>query len=552
TASNLRVLLPDDNELSYMVYPSIGILDAPALLLIAGIVICLLVAGYLHPLPLLSPVAHAIATLPHGIPEPAHRMAILRAGWLFSAVLMLFYAAVPVCETRTLLSFSAVYPVHVAAYMLFAIASGLLLLISLIQPAALFNTLESIVRQTPRIVMLGIVFLFWWLIFTLLAMWGYRLPVTGVLLVGFWPAAAGYFALLANAINDERRTLQITLVFLRREIAISIALVLWLLAWYAPWQNIITDYWLRTALALLLFVLPGLFLQQWLYQDRPLSRSFAITGGFVLSVTMTALLGLLATLLHLPHTAVIAGEALIGGIALIAVLWYGKYQPPASDDSNPAILTLVMLVAVVGMVLFSRLPFSYMHYEAFAGDYWTQTAYTTYYAESDSYQFHEVLLGTETATPPRLWFYFWPLTPAVIGQLTHIHTATQLKLIGPLMAALSLLCTYGLARAFHLKRSLAWLAVLLQMAGLLLLLNPFETGQSFMQWATIDKIVGTFILAPVLFRVLFIFLENPNRRYFAALVLAAFALPFTHAVVTALTALIIGVFLVFDVLATRR
>src|SRR5688572_8051390 len=76
--------------------------------------------------------------------------------------------------------------------------------------------------------------------------------------------------------------------------------IVWIGLWFLPWQGLLRPLpALAVLIALVMYIIPGALLQQLAWPDRTLHLLRAITVGFALSVSITAILGLIALVFHL-------------------------------------------------------------------------------------------------------------------------------------------------------------------------------------------------------------------------------------------------------------
>lgn len=319
----------------------------------------------------------------------------------------------------------------------------------------------------------------------------------------------------------------------------------WTFLCKGAWQLWLADWpWLRLIVAIVMFALPGVCLQHILY-DRPrASASRYLTLGFAISVALTGLLGLVASVAHFSFRFVTDGLFAAGGIGLLALVVKGVSLPKKRIGVRTQAWALAsVLPALVAIMLAGRL--CSRTYPG--GDDFTYVAYTTHFEHSEGLSFNEILFGLEHLAPSRLWLMFWPLAEAVIAHESQLHGLELAGVyLGPVLAALSLLAVFEAARSLGFSRQGACLALVAQFSSLLLLTYQNQAGQVFFNRLTEDKVVAAFVMAPVLFRLAVDFLNDPNKHRLVLLVVVGLGLGFTHPVMTGLAFMIVTLYGLFD------
>jgi hypothetical protein len=338
--------------------------------------------------------------------------------------------------------------------------------------------------------------------------------------------------------------------------AVSLAAILsvgWAFLWLVPWQSRLGSLpWLGLAIAFVAFIVPGACAYHLLHTGQPLRLSAYLTVGFALSVTWVGFIGLIARIVHLPFLFVYYSLFVAGEIGIILVS-LSEERPfslhwPTLDRSLLRIIVIVLpTIVVVGTVAnLSAGPF-------WGGDKTTYTAFVTNWQHSTSLDFHEVFLGTENVLSVRFWLSLFPMTMALIAKLSGVHglllSAIYLR---PALTVLASLCVYELARTMGLSAELAALAVVAQLFLLLLLTDELQPGQVFIVRLEEDKVITSYVLAPILIHSIKDYLDQRNWQQFLLLLLAGLSLTFTHPTAMGVACLIGGLFSLFHLLIYRQ
>ncbi len=331
---------------------------------------------------------------------------------------------------------------------------------------------------------------------------------------------------------------------LRREV---IPWLLWTFLWYVPWQLWLETFpWLRFALALAALIYPGFRLQA-LFHRKPLNHwPFHLTNGFIASLCVTGVLGVLARLLQLSLGWVLGGLYLIG--TLVPLL--GGSLPSLEAPRRKAVFRdLALLLLPLGMtVLAARLAIPSRIFE----DDFTYNALLNYYQHAGRYTF-QFQQGLERLEIVRFWLAFWPLAEAVVAQISGLNGLLITGIyMAPALVVLAMAAVYALGRALKFSHAVAALAVVAHLASLVRLTQKNQAGLVFFDILIEDKAVAAFVLLPIVIRLVVEYGERPERKRLVLLSVAVLGMLFTHPVILAMTALTAGVYLALSALHARR
>ncbi len=474
-----------------------------------------------------------------------------RAGAVSSLMVLLWYAWVPFCDGQTLWTFAGLYPVAGGLYGAAIVSSSAALILSLVRPAKLVQ-LSTRLFQLPQWLFLAAVIGLMAAWGSLLAIWGYRLPIMTVLppvtLLASWLVMALYH-------NHQACSNQASPMIQRSTLHIA-GLIALLSLWLLPWQTLVSDPWLSTGLGLLAFIIPGALIVQLVYrsQQQRLSRSLSL--GFIVSAGITSIIGWVATTLEWSPDVVWGSLIVIGLLALLL----DYRQTPAPTQPSPAPTEMgnrfsTMLLALIGIVmavLLSRGILAFTIYYGNSLDYLTYNVQVTHFAQSEVLSLKDPFLGTGLPIAVRFWVSYFPLTQAVISNLSGVHPLVLQQTLGVWIGLLSFVTVYSLARAFSLSRSLGWFAVIAQAFAYSQLLSTDEAGFIFMQRILQDKAILAFVIAPVMVELLINLQRSRQWPQMALFIVGGLLMTFTHPTMLFLTALILGLMALQDMLFERR
>ncbi|MBI1815963.1 MAG: hypothetical protein HYR72_13370 [Deltaproteobacteria bacterium] len=280
----------------------------------------------------------------------------------------------------------------------------------------------------------------------------------------------------------------------RRRLVAASASLAWTALWFAPWQLWLRPWpWLRTALALTLFIAPGLGLHAWLTRGMAVRVSGRVTYGFALSVLATGLVGLVGCVSHLSFTFVMASLWVVGLLGPAALALSDPTTAGAADGrAREAMSWLDWLECAVVLAIVARLAFA----PAGGGDDFIYVARITRFAQSDGLGFHSIGFG-DAPLSPRYWFEYWTLCEAVMATVSGLHPLElTTNYLGPLLAVIALVGVFELALSVGFTRRLATAALTAQVIVLVMLAKEHQPGFMFFNRLTEDKVVAAFVLSP--------------------------------------------------------
>jgi hypothetical protein len=339
----------------------------------------------------------------------------------------------------------------------------------------------------------------------------------------------------------------------KRIIYLAAILMVWAFLWLVPWQPWLDGFpWLGLIAAFMAFITPGACLYQLLYTGLPPRLSAYLTVGFALGVTWVGFTGLIARIVHLPFLFVYYSLFAAGVVGIVLVSLDEERYPhlrwPTLDRSllRTVLAALPMIMIVAAAAKLSAGPF-------WGGDKETYTAFITNWQYSDSLNFREVFMGTESVLSIRFWLSLFPMTLALIAKLSGVHglllSAIYLR---PALVVLAGLGVHELARTLGLSADLAVLAVTAHLFFLFLLIGYSQPGQVFIMRLDEDKIAASYVLAPILLHMIKVYLDEKTRQQLVLLLLVGFSMTFTHPTAMGITCLSGGLFTLLHLLTYRH
>ena len=342
--------------------------------------------------------------------------------------------------------------------------------------------------------------------------------------------------IIETSIIDQYKNMEPIMQINRNFIIIS-SLTLWVIFNVFPWHGILSGLdMLRVGISILLFTFPGFLTFLSFSEDKQVTLVSAL-GGFAVSIFVTGLLGVVARFFQLDFTF-IRWVFVLWGVVVLVIYSVTRIDLQWQFDKLVWWEALFLIVSVVGTFYFMTIAQPpLIHDDAFT---YNALLYYFQHAPLLNFDFPDALNRLEI---PRFWIAYWPLVEAMLSSLSGVDGLFLTgSLLPPLLAGLSFLSVYTLARTLGLSRLLAGAAVLAQGFSLLRLSRQNQPGNLFFQRLTEDKVVAAFLLSMILLTLVVQYFQNPSHRKLLLLWVAAWAMAFTHPVQFGMTCMIAGVY----------
>lgn len=323
----------------------------------------------------------------------------------------------------------------------------------------------------------------------------------------------------------------------KRVVLLFISFFLWLTFLLTPWQELFSGLeMLRVEIGILIFTFPGILTFLALSESKEVTLA-SVLGGFVVSIFVTGILGVVARFFQWNFLFIRWAFAL-WGTAILGVYFFKKIELVWKFEKIIWWEVFLLLLSAGGAAYFTTIAKPpLIHDDAFT---YNALLYYFQHAPALTFDFPDALNRLEI---PRFWIAYWPLVEAMLASFSGVDGLFLTgSLLPPLLAGLSFLSVYVLARTLGLSRLLAGAAVLAQGFSLLRLSRQNQPGNLFFQRLTDDKVVAAFFLSVVLLTLVVQYFENPSRRKLFLLWVAAWAMAFTHPIQFGMTCMIVGVY----------
>jgi hypothetical protein len=301
------------------------------------------------------------------------------------------------------------------------------------------------------------------------------------------------------------------------------------------------------AVGIILFIIPGSTIAI-LISKKYLEWSGVVLSGFVISITLVSILGIIARILQLSFEFIYNGLFIISSFSLCYL--FLTWQPSISINRPgwKKIIWIIILLIPLSVSIFTAAKLSIP--PIIHDDDLSYNALLAYY------QYADVLDFTDTVTHitrVRFWLAFWPLAEAVIAQLSGIHGLLLTGVyLSPYLAGLSFLSVYHLGLKLNIKREYIFVGIIAQILSLIRLTGSAQPGPAFFNILTQDKNVALFIIASLVFAVAIDYLNSPSWKVLIILVLCVLGLGFTHPTVLGMTVLVSSIYAFLNLVVTRQ
>jgi len=330
-------------------------------------------------------------------------------------------------------------------------------------------------------------------------------------------------------------------------LSISI-LLLWVFLWQYPWQQWTNNIrWIGVSIGILLFIIPGSIVTL-LLEKKPQKWSGVILYGFVISISIVSILGLLARIFHLSFAFINQGLFTLGAFSIgYLILSRNPFTSVPFPRSKNILWIIVLLIPLIVLIYTaSKLTIPPLIHD----DDLSYNALLAYYRYADQLDFSDTVTHI---TRVRFWLAFWPLAEAVLANLSGMHGLLLTGIyISPLLAALSFLSVYHLGVTLNIKRKFIFVGIIAQIASLIRLTGSSQPGNAFFNIFPQDKNVAAFIIAPIIFAQTIDYLNLPSRKKAVILILSVMGLGFIHPTVLGMTVIISSIYAVINTIFSRQ
>ncbi|MYD09450.1 MAG: hypothetical protein F4X02_05325 [Chloroflexi bacterium] len=295
--------------------------------------------------------------------------------------------------------------------------------------------------------------------------------------------------------------------------------------------------WLRLAVGLLAFLLPGAYLFV-LFPARDSWDLIDVLGyGFAFSVALITLLGLITRAFVLSIETVALIWHLLSLLGLAAVARRIRSAPPINLKVSGAVL----VIAAVTAALVSFYAYSSFFAVATTDDQNRHHAAVNGFLRDEPLGWTEPYYETGNAIADRMYLTYWVLAKALVVEISSVPILLARYFINPFAMVMSVAGMYIFARNLKhgRKMSLVYMLLGLFAYSLVTSFGP-QAGSQFFVRPLLDKVLAAFTLAPIAISSAYLYAVSRQMRALMAFLLTLFATTFTHSILGGFAAVIIG------------
>lgn len=315
-----------------------------------------------------------------------------------------------------------------------------------------------------------------------------------------------------------------------------------------------------------LFALPGFLILELFFESVQFSGVEKLCLSFLLGIM---LLLAPATLLLVWHFSLQALNLISFTLTLILACSYGIFCIKIGDPPQPLLSTnpkknsfifhdskneVFLLYLGLGLFIASMIYlFITMPIIETWGDSWTYLAYINKYLTGP---FNSVDTF-HPAVDARVARNGWLVVLALMSKVANVHPLELFSIyLPPILAILSILSFYTLAKALFHNRTVALFSTLIHLVYLASTMTPNlgglrpGTGLATFLRISEDKFFAIFVLLPVALALMLRYFESGQFRYLILFVLSTIALSVTHPISYALLGLAFGAFVIVQALTS--
>lgn len=308
----------------------------------------------------------------------------------------------------------------------------------------------------------------------------------------------------------------------------------WSFLWFVPWPVWLkTNLWLKTGIALAIFITPGGFLYL-LINRESIAKFRYLTSGFIFSHLLVALLGTTGRIFQLPFTFVKNGFMSLGLILIII----GIVSKSRKENILVSLRSFVIhSLSYWPMAIIAVLTILMTIQRVVSSDDLAYLAHLTNWQYMPNLNFSDVYFNTTKIESTRFWIVSTPFSQAFLADIGKIPGLLLLSgYYEPFLAVISLICFYDLAKTLGISHRYAMTSVAVQVAFMALLSNYLHPGAPFFHQLSTDKATAAFIFTPVFVISAIQVLSKLTRSSVTIFLLSGLSLTFMHPIISAFAA----------------
>lgn len=308
----------------------------------------------------------------------------------------------------------------------------------------------------------------------------------------------------------------------------------WLFFWFFPWQESLSNLWLKTGISLTILIIPGAILYN-LLNDRIFSGLHPIPFGFVLSHLLLAILGTLGRFLQIPFTYVKEIFLFVGFVLIIINIIKNIFS-----HKRTRTLDLKFLLSFWPLFIIAVLAALSAVQRVISSDDLAYLAHMTNWQQMPELNFNDVYFFVDKVESTRFWVVSSIFSQAFLVELSGVPGLILLSgYYEPFLVLFSIASFYLLAKSLHFSHQSALIATIIQIVFLAFLSDYLHPGAPFFHQLSSDKATAAFIGAPVFFSSSIQLSDRFDKRNLSTFILLGLSLCFLHPIISAFAVFIV-------------
>ncbi len=399
--------------------------------------------------------------------------------------------------------------------------------------------IKQLIKSIPYPLVIVGIFAYWGVCFYLLLI--FNLSITEGIII---PLALFIFIIGATIIHIRLQPNKIlsTDHSLRQPVNpafMIVTSVLWILAYQIEWVALIQNDVLQAFVGIILYMLPGVLFAL-ILKPTITHWSSLLTTGFILSFVLAVILWLIVLILGSSATVLQWLYTLVGLIFLVRL----SYQQFPSQlfhlelewkISHTLLLSLGILSILVVLSQLAEPGFGNL-----GGDYRAYNPLVSLYAQAETFTLLDPYLGSDITMQYRMWLAVWTVPQALIINFSQLHILTSFHLLSFYLAIFVFITSFDVVRRFDIPQSFCFIAFPILAFLIITHLHPDQFGLRFLRTISQDKLMVSFVLAPLAVVTTLEYLKQPSRINLFLVILSILAVMLGHPTKFFNTSLIIG------------
>lgn len=296
--------------------------------------------------------------------------------------------------------------------------------------------------------------------------------------------------------------------------------------------------WLRISVALVVFLLPGVYLFILIPARDSWDLIDALGYGFAYSIALVTALGFITRTLALSIDAVEIIWFMLALLGFVALILKTRHAEAINLQFSPPI---VVICAVI-VVLVALCAHSSFFAVATTDDQNRHHAVVNGFLRAEPLGWSEPYYETGNRIADRMYLTYWVLAQALVVEISGLPILLARYFINPFAMMMSVAGMYIFARNLQHERRTSLVYVVLGLLAYSLVTDTGpQPGSQFFVRALLDKVLAAFTLAPIAISSAYQFAVAGEKRALFAFALTMCAAVFVHSILGGFAAVVIGI-----------